>query len=405
MKQIKDQLYDFSFIDLFSGIGGFHQAMTQLGGHCVLASEIDENCTRVYENNYHMKSAVNIRDLDEKEIPDHDVLCAGFPCQAFSKAGKQAGLKDKTRGTLFFEVERILRAKHPEYIVLENVRNLVSHDHHNTWNTIQAVLRDCGYRLTAEPLILSPHQFGIPQLRERVIILGKYDPQHIETPLYIPLDAHRKKDENSIYDIVSPEPVDDKYTLSPYEIKVLDAWDEFYQGIDRKVIGFPIWADYFHYETIPSEYPGWKQEFVRKNIELYRRNQTFIDGWLERYNQLADFTPTHHKMEWQAGTKISSLWEGVIQMRPSGIRVKTPTCFPALVAMVQIPIIGRYRRRLTVEEAGRLQSFPNPCRTLTATNESAFLCDDNDQQAYKQFGNSVNVEVIRQCALSLFANN
>ena len=92
-------------------------------------------------------------------------------------------------------------------------------------------------------------------------------------------------------------------------------------------------------------------------------------------------------------------------MRPSGIRVKTPTCFPALVAMVQIPIIGRYRRRLTVEEAGRLQSFPNPCRTLTATNESAFLCDDNDQQAYKQFGNSVNVEVIRQCALSLFANN
>ena len=405
MKQIKDQLYDFSFIDLFSGIGGFHQAMTQLGGRCVLASEIDENCTRVYENNYHMKSAVNIRDLDEKEIPDHDVLCAGFPCQAFSKAGKQAGLKDKTRGTLFFEVERILRAKHPEYIVLENVRNLVSHDHHNTWNTIQAVLRDCGYRLTAEPLILSPHQFGIPQLRERVIILGKYDPQHIDTPLYIPLDAHRKKEENSIYDIVSPEPVDDKYTLSPYEIKVLDAWDEFYQGIDRKVIGFPIWADYFRYETIPSEYPGWKQEFVRKNIELYRRNQTFIDGWLERYNQLADFTPTHHKMEWQAGTKISSLWEGVIQMRPSGIRVKTPTCFPALVAMVQIPIIGRYQRRLTVEEAGRLQSFPNPCRTLTATNESAFLCDDNDQQAYKQFGNSVNVEVIRQCALSLFANN
>ena len=72
------QLYDFSFIDLFSGIGGFHQAMTQLGGHCVLASEIDENCTRVYENNYHMKSAVNIRDLDEKEIPDHDLLCAGF---------------------------------------------------------------------------------------------------------------------------------------------------------------------------------------------------------------------------------------------------------------------------------------------------------------------------------------
>lgn len=393
--------YNFKFIDLFSGIGGFHQAMTQLGGECVLASEIDANCNQVYKQNYHMDSAVNVRDLNEKtDIPDHDVLCAGFPCQAFSKAGKQAGLKDQTRGTLFFEIERILREKKPEYIVLENVRNLVSHDHHNTWRIIHAVLQDCGYRLTEAPLIVSPHQFGIPQLRERVIILGKYDPKHVDEPLDIQISGGYKKEDNSIYEILDEQKVEDKYYISAYEKYVLSAWDEFYQGIDLKVIGFPIWADYFKYKAVPQEYPAWKQNFVKKNMELYQRNQVFIDAWLEKYNNLQDFVPTHHKMEWQAGTSISTLWEGIIQMRPSGIRVKAPTCFPALVAMVQIPIIGRYKRRLTVEEAGRLQSFQNPVRT-PETGEG-FICDSSDQQAYKQFGNSVNVEVIRRCTQELF---
>ena len=219
--------YNFKFIDLFSGSGGFHQAMTQLGGECVLASEIDANCNQVYKQNYHMDSAVNVRDLNEKtDIPDHDVLCAGFPCQAFSKAGKQAGLKDQTRGTLFFEIERILREKKPEYIVLENVRNLVSHDHHNTWRIIHAVLQDCGYRLTEAPLIVSPHQFGIPQLRERVIILGKYDPKHVDEPLDIQISGGYKKEDNSIYEILDEQKVEDKYYISAYEKYVLSAWDE-----------------------------------------------------------------------------------------------------------------------------------------------------------------------------------
>ena len=91
------------------------------------------------------------------------------------------------------------------------------------------------------------------------------------------------------------------------------------------------------------------------------------------------------KMEWQAGTKIKSIWEGFIQIRPSGIRVKAPTCFPALVALVQIPIIGKYKRRLTVRECARLHSFPD-----------SFIPSDNDQQAYKQFGNSVNVEIVKK---------
>ena len=388
----------FRFIDLFSGIGGFHQAMKQLGGECVFASEIDSFCNAQYELNYNLSSDINIRDKKEDDIPEHDVLCAGFPCQAFSKAGKQEGLEDQIRGTLFFEIVRILKHHHTKYIILENVRNLVSHDNGNTWSIIQESLRKLGYRTTAEPLILSPHHFGIPQNRERVIILGKYEPNKVDTPLAVDFGALKKKEDNSIYDVLEEGKVDDSYYISEYEEMVLQAWDEFYQGVDLNVIGFPIWADYFKYKGSLKKFPVWKAEFIRKNMKLYEDNKDFIDGWFKKYNNLKDFVPTHHKMEWQCGTRINTIWEGVIQFRPSGIRVKTPDCFQALVAMVQIPIIGRYKRKLTVEEAARLQSFP------IDDVKKPFIIDANRQQAYKQFGNSVNVEVIKRAAEQLFLN-
>lgn len=388
----------FKFIDLFSGIGGFHQAMEQLGGECVFASEIDDFCNKQYQLNYGMSSDINIRDKKENEIPRHDVLCAGFPCQAFSKAGKQAGLEDKTRGTLFFEIVRILQHHHTPYIVLENVRNLVSHDHGNTWKIIQESLYELGYRTTENPLILSPHYFGIPQTRERVIILGKYDPENVDKPLAIKFEPFKKKEQNSIYSILDDNIDDTEYKISEYEEMVLTAWDEFYQGITLKTIGFPIWADFFKYNGSTTGMPDWKRNFVEKNKKLYSDNKEFIDSWLNKYNNLKDFAPTHHKMEWQCGTNISSIWEGVIQFRPSGIRVKKPDCFQALVAMVQIPIIGKYKRRLTEKEAARLQSFP------VDDLEKPFQIDSNRQQAYKQFGNSVNVEVIKKATEQLFNN-
>lgn len=382
----------FKFIDLFSGIGGFHQALSWLGGECVFASDIDSFCNDVYQDNYGISSNVNIRDVAVEEIPQHDVLCAGFPCQSFSKAGKQEGLKDKVRGTLFFEIVRILEHHKTEYIILENVRNLVSHDHGNTWRTIKECLHDLGYRLTPMPIIVSPHQFGIPQLRERVLILGKYDPEHRDDPINIKFNNLKNKNDNSIYTIVDTNPVDKSYYLSDYEKKVLDIWDDFYKGVKEKTIGFPIWSEYFNNEPIPEEFPQWKKDFINKNQNLYNENKEFIDKWLKKNNYLRDLSKTHRKMEWQAGDTIDTLWDGVIQFRPSGIRIKTPTCFPALVAIVQIPIIGRYKRRLTVREAGRLQSFPEnfkPCPIR--------------QQAYKQFGNSVNVEVIAAAAKKLFS--
>ena len=383
MKKIK-------FVDLFSGIGGFHAALESLGGQCVFASEIDEFCNEVYYRNYGMSSNINIRDVNPADIPKHDVLCAGFPCQAFSKAGKQEGLKDQTRGTLFFEIIRLLEHHKTEYIILENVRNLVSHDHGRTWNIIKKNLYELGYRLTPTPLIVSPHQLGIPQLRERVFILGKYDPEHRDEYLDISIKDPKGKDDNSIFDILDKKRVEQRYYISDYEEMVLNAWDEFYNGIKEKVIGFPIWSAFFNEAPIPEEFPAWKRGFVQKNKNLYFNNREFIDAWMKKYNNLREFSPTHTKMEWQAGESIKSVWDGVIQFRPSGIRIKKPTCFPALVAIVQIPIIGKYKRRLTVREAARLQSFPD-----------SFSPCENVQQAYKQFGNSVNVEVVRMLAQEL----
>lgn len=379
----------FKFIDLFAGIGGFHQALTQLGGKCVFASEIDKDCIETYFENYGLDANNDITKIVPEDVPNHDVLCGGFPCQAFSKAGKQRGFSE-TRGTLFFYIEKILLAKKPKYIILENVRNLVSHDGGNTWKVIRKHLQDAGYRLTENPIIISPHQIGIPQLRERVVILGIYDPDNVEKYLNIDLGKLKEKDDNSIDTILEDNNQEEKYKISKKEEQVLSAWDEFYKMIDMKVIGFPIWADYFdgHME---DDYPDWKKEFVEKNHAIYVLNKSKIDRWTKKWNVYTEFTPTQRKMEWQAGNKIESLWDGFIQFRPSGVRVKAPTCFPALVAMVQVPIVGKYKRRLTIREAARLQSFPDD-----------FIPNKNDHQAYKQFGNAVNVNIIKFAAEKLF---
>ena len=379
----------FKFIDLFAGIGGFHQAMTKLGGECVYASEIDKFCIDRYKENYNIDADHDITKINPEDVPNHDVLCGGFPCQAFSKAGKRKGFEE-TRGTLFFYIEKILQAKKPKYIILENVRNLVSHDNGNTWKVIRQHLIDCGYRLTEYPLIISPHQLGIPQLRERVVILGIYDPENTDKYLNISFDNLKGKNDNTIDSILEPENNDEKYKITKQEERVLNAWDEFYKMIDLKVVGFPIIIDFFD-GKIKKDDPAWKVQFIEKNHALYVLYKSSIDRWLKKWKVYETFTPTQRKMEWQAGDSIESLWDGLIQFRPSGVRVKSPNCFPALVAMVQVPIVGKYKRRLTIREAARLQSFPDN-----------FIYDSNDHQAYKQFGNAVNVDVIKKAGELLF---
>lgn len=379
----------FKFIDLFAGIGAFHIAMERLGGECVFASEIDKYAVETYKENFGIDSFCDITKVDEKKIPKHDVLCAGFPCQAFSTAGHKKGFAD-TRGTLFFEIERILKYHKTKYIVLENVKHLLKHDHGRTYEVIRNKLIELGYVLTEKPLVLSPHYFGIPQNRERIFILGVHKDYCKDQYLEIKIPNKKNLPKTSIYSILQTESVSKKYNISQYEEKVITAWDDFRKNISKRVYGFPVWVDEFGKTYSLKEFPKWKQDYCRKIRKLYIDNQDFIDEWMKKHN-VKKFKLRDRKFEWQAGANIDTAWETSIQLRQSGIRFKKPDYFPTLVAMVQTPIVAKIKRRLTPREAARLQSFPED-----------FKINKNEGKAYKQFGNSANVEIIYYLAKQLF---
>ncbi len=162
----------FTFIDLFAGVGGFRMAMQNLNGSCVFSSEIDKYAKITYDFNFGEVPFGDITKIDEKDIPEHDVLCAGFPCQAFSIAGKRKGFEDETRGTLFFDIARIIKAKKPKAFFLENVKGLRNHDKGKTLKTILKVLREDLNYYVPEPEIINAKHFGVPQNRERIFIVG-----------------------------------------------------------------------------------------------------------------------------------------------------------------------------------------------------------------------------------------
>lgn len=380
--------YNFKFIDLFAGIGGFRIAMQNLGGKCVFTSEWDRNAQRTYRENF---GEVPFGDITKESIKSYipknfDVLCAGFPCQPFSKGGFRNGFKD-TRGTLFFDICEIVEKHKPKYLLLENVSNLVTHDGGNTYKIILESLDELGYFFPNKPLIISPDKFGIPVLRPRIYIpcvrkdvaLNKFSFIH-NFDYYL-----AKEYTNTLKSIDDILDLNLKNQLTNYEEKILKVWDEFYKGIDLKVIGFPIWIEYFKYEENYDDFPSWKANFIKKNVELYNRNKTFINKWLKKYNYLDWCVPTHKKLEWQAGDKYKSIYECLIQFRPSGIRVKKPDKFSTLVAMNHQQIIGKLKRKITIDESKLLQSFPKNYK-LSSVNSIAL----------KQLGNSVNVNVVEK---------
>ena len=391
----------FKYIDLFCGIGGFHQAMSELGGECVYASDIDADCRKTYERNYGIKPEGDITKVDEKEIPSHNVLCAGFPCQAFSKAGKRLGFADETKGTLFFDILRILKYHQPEYALLENVRNLASHDHGNTWKVIHDSLIEIGYNVIDNPVIFSPHYIGVPQHRERVFIMCVRKDIGQLPPFYFNIDRMPKCKIEDI--LLSDDEIEDldSYKLKPEMIEWINNWNEFLQGIKcDKLPGFPVWADSLcalednHMMPEWDNLPGWMQNFIKKNNELWSNNKDFINKWLEKAQKNPLFFGSKAKLEWQAGeTKHPDIWQHIMQIRPSGLRVKPGTYFPALVAITQTSIVGKRKRFLTPRECARLQSFPD-----------SFKYDDKKPQAYKQFGNSINVALVKLFAQYMFGD-
>lgn len=395
----------FRFADAFAGIGGFHAALASLRGTCVWASEIDPFAATVYEANWgHAPTGDIVAQTIEGQpvsVPPHEVFAAGFPCQPFSKSGFQKGVNE-TRGTLFFNILRILEERRPPMIVLENVRNLAGPRQRDTWDTIIRQLRRLGYRVSGEPAVFSPHllppeQGGAPQIRERVFITGTYVGRaKAERDVYIPpllrprpvegwdpqdwrIDDYL--DDEALFDV-------DRYLLNADQQRVIEVWNDFLRCVDkdRPLPGFPIWADAFVPDpVITRDTPIWKADFLRKNSALYGRNERAIDRWLKRHDGLQELAPSRRKLEWQAQDTERNLWNCVLHFRPSGIRVKKPTYLPALVAITQTSIVGSRRRRITPTEASRLQGLPHWFD----------FGSQPEAQSYKQLGNGVNVGVVR----------
>ncbi len=193
----------FRFIDLFAGIGGIRLGFESVGGECVFSSEFDEDACITYEANFGEHPSGDITKIDAKDIPAFDILLGGFPCQAFSIIGKKEGFANETCGTLFFDIERILKEKRPPAFMLENVRNLTAHDNGNTFRIIKEHLSALGYHVYAK--VLNALDFGVPQNRERIFIVGFLDDVNFQFPNPIPV-AER----NTLADILETK-VDRKY--------------------------------------------------------------------------------------------------------------------------------------------------------------------------------------------------
>lgn len=223
---------NFTFIDLFAGIGGIRIAFERNGGKCVFTSEWDKPCQVMYEANFGEKPRGDITKVKADEIPDHDILTGGFPCQAFSIIGNKLGFTD-TRGTLFFDVERILKAKQPKAFLLENVKQLVSHNKGRTFKVILERLENLGYFVHYK--ILNGLDFGVPQKRERIILVGFKE----DYPFEFPKNGVAKK---TLSDILEPDDqIDKKHFLSDYFYKKL--WQKIKEQNKQPITNPSIWHE------------------------------------------------------------------------------------------------------------------------------------------------------------------
>lgn len=432
------------FIDLFAGLGGFHYALRDLGHECVFASEINPDLRALYRENFHMSDRSVVGDIRLEEskalIPPHEILCAGFPCQPFSKSGDQRGLEDETRGTLFHEILEIVRCHEPVFVLLENVGNFARHDRGRTWRIVRESLEERGYRVIGTEHIrsgghglVSPHHLGYPHHRERFFIVATREPLAVdpfpprETGLALSLEGI----------VQAPEKLTvldrEETALTDRQLECVDHWNEFLAAVPSRISlpSFPIWGDEieasYPFEdctpaTLPIEelrlhangiqpvapaatkgelldrlpsyarqpqakFPDWKVRFIAKNREFFEQVRPYLEEtWIER---LFEFPASLRKLEWNCQGEVRDLWRHVLQFRPSGLRAKRYDSVPALVAMTttQVPVLGPERRFLTRIEGLRLQGFPDEHR-LPESRAAAFAA----------LGNAVHTGVVREIA-------
>lgn len=316
-------LKGYKFIDLFAGIGGFHYALSAFGGECVFASEWDKHAAETYSENFKIFPDGDIIQIDETKIPSHDILCAGFPCQAFSISGKQQGFED-TRGTLFFDIARIANYHKPKILFLENVKNLAKHDKGKTLKIIISTLDSIGYNIYYE--VLNTSNYGLPQNRERIYIVAfrkDLDSSHFRFPK--PLDI-----QTCLMDILEDKP----------NAKI----------IERNDIVFK--------REYPEEPNLWGEiKLLNKPIQIGIVNK---GGQGERI-----YHPLGHAI--------------TLSAYGGGVGAKTG-----------LYLINRTIRKLSTRECARLQGFPE-----------SFVLNKSENQSYKQFGNSVSIDVLQYILIEI----
>jgi DNA (cytosine-5)-methyltransferase 1 len=422
------------FIDLFAGLGGFHKALHELGHECVFVSELDPALRVLYKTNWGIEPQGDIKKIVEKDIdsiPPHDILCAGFPCQPFSKAGKQAGRNDLLRGTLFDEIIKILAYRKPAYFILENVRYIRQHDNEETWKYMHKKLTDLGYEVDHE--IYSPQDFGIPQHRQRVFIVGSligldhFSFDEVDEKKIPLIDIHQFIEENPIQYKQLPKANQDCLAL----------WQKFIYQIPKETMlpRFPIWGMEFgatypferstpsklssknlgefkgnfgcnlsglkkkeqiaclpSYARVKKAFPEWKRNYIRLNREFYIENLSFIKNVVD---EIAKYpSQSWQKLEWNVGDGARNINDYILQFRASGIRIKKVDFFPSLVCTsTQIPIIGWQNRYITRLEGLKLQSL------------EGLELPSNDNAAYKALGNAVNSKIVKFIAENLLSRD
>lgn len=414
------------FVDLFSGTGGirlgFEEACAAQGiaTECVYSCEIDDKACKAYELNFGVNPKSDVREVTS--LPDFDCLLAGFPCQAFSYAGKQKGFGD-TRGTLFFEVERLLKQYRPAFFLLENVRGLTTHDQGRTFQTIKSKLVDLGYHLNA--LLLNSSHFGVPQNRVRIYIMGSLYGE-IKSDLHSdvgPADSHQFQSssqqgdlfeahtQNKVVHDILETTVDKKYYCA----------DDFVKRLKRvvgkdlsKLHGYRL-IDYRGGQSIHSWELGIKGECTDREINFMnllianRRKKHFgehQDGKALTIEQIKTFYPDRDLEDILAsltskgylscyGYKYNPVagnmsFEVFKFLHPQSISITLTASDTNRLGIVQKGIA----RRLTPRECARLQGYPDTYRLL-----------QDDNAVYKQMGNGVSVPVIRSVIKDFLTNN